>query len=284
MSSQDEALRRMTKFVNSLLSRSDCGPFREPVDWRGLELYDYPKIIKKMMDLGTVKRKLERGVYKTAYECAQDIRLVWNNCMTYNMEGSDFWLLAKSFSRRFEDRYKKISNEVDTGEELATDKSDGKKDVTGTPESTPGSAGGKSKGNQDTTKSTTPPGGSGGGSSSNATNNTITLDQKMNLGSNIFLLSGMELGHIMTKIEQKCPVALVGLGGEHVEINVDALDNRTLNELDRYVREKVGARHPTTSGAAGGGTGGTTTTSASTTATAGVSGSGDTRPTKKRKK
>mmetsp|Transcript_11241 Transcript_11241/g.17374 ORF Transcript_11241/g.17374 Transcript_11241/m.17374 type:complete len:275 (+) Transcript_11241:190-1014(+) len=274
MSSQDEALRRMTKFVNSLLSRSDCGPFREPVDWRGLELYDYPKIIKKMMDLGTVKRKLERGVYKTAYECAQDIRLVWNNCMTYNMEGSDFWLLAKSFSRRFEDRYKKISNEVDTGEELATDKSDGKKDVTGTPESTPGSAGGKSKGNQDTTK-TTPPGGSGG-TSSNATNNTITLDQKMNLGSNIFLLSGMELGHIMTKIEQKCPVALVSLGGEHVEINVDALDNRTLNELDRYVREKVGARHPT-SGAANG-----TTTSAST-ATA-TSGSGDTRPTKKRKK
>ena len=50
--SSDEALRRMTKLVNSLLARGDAQPFREPVDWRGLELYDYPKIIKKLMDLG----------------------------------------------------------------------------------------------------------------------------------------------------------------------------------------------------------------------------------------
>ena len=44
----DEGLRRMSKLVNSLLSRGDCGPFREPVDWRELGLFDYPKIIKKV--------------------------------------------------------------------------------------------------------------------------------------------------------------------------------------------------------------------------------------------
>lgn len=63
------------------------------------------------MDLGTVKRKLERGQYQTAAECADDIRLIWTNCMTYNADGSDFFLLAESFSRRFEDRYKKIRQE-----------------------------------------------------------------------------------------------------------------------------------------------------------------------------
>ena len=61
------------------------------------------------MDLGTVKRKLERGKYKTAADCAADIRLVWTNCKTYNADGSDFYLLAEGFSRRFEDKYKKVN-------------------------------------------------------------------------------------------------------------------------------------------------------------------------------
>ena len=108
---QEEPLRRLLKIVNALIMRPDSGPFREPVDWRGLELYDYPEIITKMMDLGTVKRKLERGNYPTTHAAAEDIRLVWNNCMTYNSEDSDFFYLAKGFSRKFEDRYRKIRAE-----------------------------------------------------------------------------------------------------------------------------------------------------------------------------
>jgi hypothetical protein len=44
----EDALRRMAKLVNNLMSRGDCGPFREPVDWRDLGLWDYPKVIKKV--------------------------------------------------------------------------------------------------------------------------------------------------------------------------------------------------------------------------------------------
>lgn len=112
----DEGLKKMTKLVNSLLGRTDSGPFREPVDWKNLGLFDYPKIIKRMMDLGTVKRKLERKEYAMAKECADDIRLIWDNCKTYNADGSDFYLLAEGFSKRFEDRYKKIQTEYDTGD------------------------------------------------------------------------------------------------------------------------------------------------------------------------
>jgi len=46
--SEKEGLKRMSKLVNYLLQRNDSSPFREPVDWRGLGLYDYPKIIKKV--------------------------------------------------------------------------------------------------------------------------------------------------------------------------------------------------------------------------------------------
>lgn len=109
--SLQEALLRFAKIVNSFLVRPDSGPFREPVDWRGLELYDYPEVIKKQMDLGTVKRKLERKQYVNAAAAAYDVRLVWRNCMTYNTVGSDFWLLAKAYNKRFEDRYRRIRNE-----------------------------------------------------------------------------------------------------------------------------------------------------------------------------
>lgn len=110
-SSPQEGLRKMTKLVNYLMSRPDASPFCEPVAWRDLELWDYPKIVTKMMDLGTVKRKLERNNYANAYECALDVRLVWTNCQTYNSDGSDFWLLARSLSRKFEDRYRKLKLE-----------------------------------------------------------------------------------------------------------------------------------------------------------------------------
>lgn len=46
--SENEGLRRMGKLVTYLTSRADSGPFREPVDYRGLGLWDYPKIIKKV--------------------------------------------------------------------------------------------------------------------------------------------------------------------------------------------------------------------------------------------
>jgi len=80
-SSRDEALRRTTKIVNSFLANEELTPFREPVDWRGLELMDYTQVVKKPMDLGTIKRRLDRLQYSCAAEVAHDIRLVWKNCM-----------------------------------------------------------------------------------------------------------------------------------------------------------------------------------------------------------
>jgi Bromodomain len=131
---EDPALVKMHEIVDGFLARPDSGPFREPVDWRGLELDDYPEIVKHPMDLGTgeyslllvnknafpisdlyswrtVKRKLERHEYKTASQCAYDIKLIWKNCQKYNAEGSEFWILAKSFLRRFEDQFRKVRYE-----------------------------------------------------------------------------------------------------------------------------------------------------------------------------
>jgi len=228
---QEEPLKRITKIVNSLLANQDCAPFREPVDWRGLELFDYPQIITDMMDLGTVKRRLERGNYSTAHQVAEDIRLVWRNCMTYNADGSDFWLLAKSYARRFEDRYRKIRQEYDVGE-CIEDKEKGHI----------GSGGKNAKpsrsSNQGLNFTTASP--SSGPSSVPAA--PPTLDARARFGSNLFLLSGVELGHVLTTCELECPDALETCGNDRckIEINVDDIPTDIFANLNTYVTQKVG--------------------------------------------
>ena len=75
------------------------------MDWKALGLPDYPIYVKKPMDLGTVKSNLQKGVYRNHLQAAEDIRLVWTNCMKYNMEGSDLYVLAKRLQGQFEERY-----------------------------------------------------------------------------------------------------------------------------------------------------------------------------------
>lgn len=41
-------------------------------------------VIKRPMDMGTIKRKLETTAYYSAKECIADFRQMFNNCYTYN--------------------------------------------------------------------------------------------------------------------------------------------------------------------------------------------------------
>ncbi|KAJ1458595.1 Bromodomain-containing protein [Pelagophyceae sp. CCMP2097] len=113
----------MIKIVNGLAARPDSVPFRDPVDYRGLGLYDYPQIIKKPMDLATVKANIEKNAYGSLTECAEDIRKIWANCKKYNQDGSDFYNLADAFSKRFEEKFSKIKTE-EAVEEPVEDKVD----------------------------------------------------------------------------------------------------------------------------------------------------------------
>ena len=119
---EDEPLKRIGLIVDSLLKNPNYEPFFESVDWRGLYLFDYPQVITNMIDLGTIKRRLDHGNhYSAVHQVAEDIRLIGKNCMTYNAEGSDFWLLAKLFARQFEKRYCRMQIESDSSPLLMVD-------------------------------------------------------------------------------------------------------------------------------------------------------------------
>ena len=60
-----------------------------------LGLHDYHEVIKKPMDLSTVKRKVENNDYASAAEFAEDTRLIFTNCYRYNSPESDVVMMAK---------------------------------------------------------------------------------------------------------------------------------------------------------------------------------------------
>ena len=54
------------------------------VDYLALGIPDYPKVIRRPMDLGSMKRKLDAGQYSSSNAFENDFKLLINNCFTYN--------------------------------------------------------------------------------------------------------------------------------------------------------------------------------------------------------
>ena len=70
--------------------------FNDPVNPVELNLPDYWEIIKKPMDLGNVKKKLDNDNYRNVDEFADDVRLVFDNAVQYNGLDSDVTQVAKT--------------------------------------------------------------------------------------------------------------------------------------------------------------------------------------------
>lgn len=79
-----EESRKIEQLLMSLLTNTDSTEFREPVNYLAYGLLDYPTIVKRPMDLGTVRRNLSNGMYQTVEGCLADIQLIWENCKLYN--------------------------------------------------------------------------------------------------------------------------------------------------------------------------------------------------------
>ncbi|NXX94342.1 BRDT protein, partial [Centropus bengalensis] len=76
-------------------------PFQQPVDAAALNLPDYYSIIKKPMDLGTIKKRLEHNYYTKAEECIEDFKTMFLNCYIYNKPGDDVVFMAQELEKVF---------------------------------------------------------------------------------------------------------------------------------------------------------------------------------------
>lgn len=81
------------------------GLFNAPVNAVALGLVDYHQIIKKPMDLGTIKSRLYSIAYPSRQEVAEDICLVFQNSMLYNPPRNPVHIAARALQDYFEELY-----------------------------------------------------------------------------------------------------------------------------------------------------------------------------------
>ncbi|XP_063056601.1 bromodomain testis-specific protein isoform X4 [Engraulis encrasicolus] len=104
-------LQYLERVVRSLWKHQFSWPFRYPVDAVQLKLPDYYTIIKKPMDLNTIKKRLDNNYYWKAMECLEDFNTMFTNCYLYNRPGDDIVHMAQSLEKFFLDKVKDMPQE-----------------------------------------------------------------------------------------------------------------------------------------------------------------------------
>jgi len=97
-----------SNIIKAMWKHTHAWPFHTPVDTIKLGLPDYFEIIKKPMDMGTIKKRLENNYYWTSDECVADFNQMFTNCYIYNKPGEDIVIMAKSLEKFFISRVKTL--------------------------------------------------------------------------------------------------------------------------------------------------------------------------------
>ena len=114
-------LRLKTKcmeVLRILQSHQHAWVFNTPVDPVELGLPDYFEVIKHPMDLGTVRKKLENGVYTKITEFEAQCLLTFDNAMLYNPEGSVVYNMAKDMKTKFQQDFAKLMAQLNAEEDI----------------------------------------------------------------------------------------------------------------------------------------------------------------------
>jgi len=92
--------------ITHLWYDDDASTFYYPVtldDFAGQQAFDdYLRIIRKPMDFTTVQNNLTDNKYRSVKEYKSDVKMIFDNCCKYNIQGSDAFLSAKRLEKMFE--------------------------------------------------------------------------------------------------------------------------------------------------------------------------------------
>jgi len=103
-----DLMKKCLTLLEHIMGQKNCGIFHQPVDPERDGARNYFDIIKRPMDLGTVREKIVTGKYNESLEAfISDVRLTFTNATTYNPPES--WIhglannLLQMFNRKVED-------------------------------------------------------------------------------------------------------------------------------------------------------------------------------------
>ena len=92
--------------LNNMMKHKDGWPFDRPIT--RADAPDYFSIIARPIDLGTIRTNLLRMKYSCNQEVLQDIRLVFENCYTYNREDAEEFQCASRLEKYLAREAKKL--------------------------------------------------------------------------------------------------------------------------------------------------------------------------------
>ncbi|KAL4891959.1 Bromodomain-containing protein [Aspergillus ambiguus] len=91
-------------------------PFYYPVDPVALNIPTYHSIIKKPMDLMTMKNKLSTGQYENAKEFETDMRQMFKNCFKFNIPGDPTYVAGQALEQMFNSKWAQKSRYLEAHE------------------------------------------------------------------------------------------------------------------------------------------------------------------------
>ena len=184
-------LGKATYLIKYLEQQVESHEFRNPVDYKGLGLDDYPQVVKAPMDLSTVRKKLKANKYTRLSEVVADIALIWDNCRAYNAIGSTIVLQAETMEATMRAYCQKHGISLDFS---------------------------KKRGREDVTDHLDEP-------------SEVSLDDKVQLCDRIRHVSHETLAQIVQTVENECTQALEDLDKDRLQLRLDVLDTETFRKV-----------------------------------------------------
>jgi len=212
--------RKAKQILKSTMEHAQAFPFNEAVDWKKLNIPDYPKIIKKPMDLGKIEKRLAQGHYNAVDEFASDVRLVFTNAKTYNVEFSDIHQMAKvveahfdeKFSASFKGKNKRAAPaDAKQGSSKKSKKEDSDDEMSDVSHELP---------EEPTADEKARP---------------VTLEEKREFNEKVRDLKSDDLGKMVDIIKDRCPKSIDQTKDDEIEIDVDALDSGDFRYVAKFV-------------------------------------------------
>ena len=96
----------LEELLNNMMKHKDGWPFDRPITRS--DAPDYFEIIKKPLDLGTIRTALLHMKYTCNQEVLSDIKIVFGNCYRYNAEDAEEYQCAGRLEKYFEKIARKL--------------------------------------------------------------------------------------------------------------------------------------------------------------------------------
>ena len=200
----DEEIKKLQKIFDIIKKDKKSYEFLNPVDYIGLNIMDYPKIISHPMDLGTVRTNLENGDYRIFQDLMSDLNLIWKNCRTYNLPGSEIVKMANYCDKKMKSLIDKQFKNMKPNVDSAKNKKDKDKDK-----------------DKDKEKE----------------NISLSLSEKAKLIEGIREQTNEGLTQIVKIILKECPKAIEDIDNEKLQIKIDFLDFRTYELINQFLEK-----------------------------------------------